>query len=251
MKKLVLVWTLFGIVALVLLLIVNSVTADPLFQEGEIEPEPGREGEIEPGREGEVEPEPGGVGEVEPEAAPNGTALRIDFEFTDDVARTGTYVVQEVGGGFVAEWYALDGWRDSGWIDELNISREAVHVQVLYYPTPEAEPTIMRILNPAGGTEYGWLARGIEHALEVEFPDEAIVSSGTGEQPVVESVPTRGTPLLVDGEQVHVVQSGNNLFRIGLQYGCSYQELAAYNDIANPGLIIVGQEIRIPASCRG
>jgi hypothetical protein len=30
----------------------------------------------------------------------------------------------------------------------------------------------MKILNHAGGKEYGWLARGMEHALEVEFPAE-------------------------------------------------------------------------------
>jgi hypothetical protein len=183
MKKLMHVWTLVGIVALILMLVVSSVGAEPLFQEGEIEPE------IEPGREGEIEPGgiPGDAGEAGEageavEAGPEGTATRIDFEFTDDVAREGRYVVQEAEGRFVAEWYALDGWRDSGWINNLNISREAVHVQVLYYPPTaegeaEPEPIVMDILNHAGGTEYGWLARDVEHALEVAWPDGTMVAA--------------------------------------------------------------------------
>lgn len=45
---------------------------------------------------------------------------------------------------------------------------------------------------------------------------------------------------------IHVVQPGETLFRIGLRYGYSYQELAAYNGIADPTRIEVGQQIRIP-----
>ena len=49
------------------------------------------------------------------------------------------------------------------------------------------------------------------------------------------------------GERIHVVQAGENLFRIGLQYGFTAQELATYNNIPNVDLINVGQESRIPA----
>ena len=48
------------------------------------------------------------------------------------------------------------------------------------------------------------------------------------------------------GEIIHTVQPGENLFRIGLRYGFTYQELAAYNGITNPAVISVGQQIRIP-----
>ncbi len=46
---------------------------------------------------------------------------------------------------------------------------------------------------------------------------------------------------------VHIVQPGENLFRIGLRYGVPYQELAALNGIGSDYRIDVGQEIRIPA----
>lgn len=96
--------------------------------------------------------------------------LRINFEIGGHVARTGLYVVQEVGGRVLASWYADEGWEDSGWITEIDISYPAVYVQVLYYAGPDTEPIVMRILNPAPGTQYGWLSRGMCHALEVAWP---------------------------------------------------------------------------------
>ena len=47
-------------------------------------------------------------------------------------------------------------------------------------------------------------------------------------------------------ERVHVVQAGENLYRIGLQYGISWTVLAEYNNLANANDIDVGQQIRIP-----
>lgn len=49
------------------------------------------------------------------------------------------------------------------------------------------------------------------------------------------------------GEQVHVVQGGENLFRISLRYGVSMQAIAQRNSIANFNLIFVGQRLIIPA----
>jgi LysM repeat protein len=45
---------------------------------------------------------------------------------------------------------------------------------------------------------------------------------------------------------VHIVQPGENLFRISLRYGKTVDEVAAYNGIANPHYIYPGQAIRIP-----
>ncbi len=64
--------------------------------------------------------------------------------------------------------------------------------------------------------------------------------------PVAGSTPPTGTTPPTTGEQVHVVQPGENLFRIALGYGLTTNELAAYNGIADPTLIFVGQVIRIP-----
>lgn len=48
-------------------------------------------------------------------------------------------------------------------------------------------------------------------------------------------------------ERIHVVQRGENLYRIGLQYGISWAVLAQYNNLPNANAITVGQQLRIPA----
>jgi LysM repeat protein len=73
--------------------------------------------------------------------------------------------------------------------------------------------------------------------------------------PVVEPTPLPAAPEATaeptaatssTGETIHIVQPGDNLFRIGLRYGFTYQELAAYNGITNPDSLTVGQQIKIP-----
>jgi len=46
---------------------------------------------------------------------------------------------------------------------------------------------------------------------------------------------------------VHVVQRGENLFRIALRYGTTVQALARANNLSNTSLIYVGQRLVIPA----
>jgi LysM repeat protein len=48
------------------------------------------------------------------------------------------------------------------------------------------------------------------------------------------------------GTTTHVVQQGENLFRIALRYGTSWPVLASYNGITNPNMIYVGQVLKIP-----
>ncbi|MBE0689865.1 MAG: LysM peptidoglycan-binding domain-containing protein, partial [Anaerolineae bacterium] len=48
------------------------------------------------------------------------------------------------------------------------------------------------------------------------------------------------------GQTVHVVQAGENLFRISLRYGVSMSAIAQVNGIANINLIFVGQRLVIP-----
>jgi LysM repeat protein len=69
-------------------------------------------------------------------------------------------------------------------------------------------------------------------------------------------IPTRpgqpaGQPTQPGGQpgqpgRTHVVQPGENLFRISLQYGVTLDALMRANGISNPNLIYVGQVLRIP-----
>ena len=60
------------------------------------------------------------------------------------------------------------------------------------------------------------------------------------------TVAAAGTPPAT--EVTHVIQPGENLYRIGLQYGYSWAVLAQYNNITNPNYVVVGQTIKIPAA---
>lgn len=66
-------------------------------------------------------------------------------------------------------------------------------------------------------------------------------SDAGGSAPVV-------TPPASGGETVYTVKKGDTLSAIAAKYGTTYQEIAAYNGIANPNLIRVGQKIKIPAA---
>ncbi|MBE9506987.1 MAG: LysM peptidoglycan-binding domain-containing protein [Chloroflexi bacterium] len=60
-------------------------------------------------------------------------------------------------------------------------------------------------------------------------------------------VPTQ-TPLPPTGQVTHVVQPGENLFRIAMRYNTTVNAIASANGIANPALIYVGQKLTIPSS---
>jgi len=143
--------------------------------------------------------------------------------------------------------------------------------------TPEGpvvpEETLPEAVTPAPGTEETGSPATEEPAApagEATVPAEGEQSETTPEQPAPEGgetspteaapaeeptavpAPTEAAPAAQPGvEQTYVVQSGDNLFRIGLRYGCSVLELSTYNGIAYPDWISVGQVIRIPATCGG
>ena len=67
--------------------------------------------------------------------------------------------------------------------------------------------------------------------------------------PIVEASALESVSGSVPGgadDRVHIVQAGENLYRIGLVYGFTVEELASYNNLENPDWLDIGQEIRIP-----
>lgn len=123
-------------------------------------------------------------------------------------------------------------------------------------PTPEATAAAQGVVTlptthtvQAGETLfsisqiYGVPEAEIQIANNIADPSNLTVGQ-------VLTIPAPGTtapPTAVPGqEQTYVVQPGDNLFRIGLRYGFTAAELAAYNGIPNMTLIYPGQVIRIP-----
>lgn len=64
-------------------------------------------------------------------------------------------------------------------------------------------------------------------------------------------VPPGPPPPPDGGPIVHIVQPGENLFRIALRYGTTVDAIARANNVANPWYIYVGQRLIIPGTDGG
>jgi len=105
--------------------------------------------------------------------------------------------------------------------------------------------------------KYGTTVQALVQANNITNPNLVFVGQvltipGAGITPTLPPggtiiAPTPQPTTAPTGETVHVVQPGENLFRVALKYGLSTAFLASYNSITNPNLIYVGQRIRIPS----
>lgn len=79
---------------------------------------------------------------------------------------------------------------------------------------------------------------------------QVLIIPAEGTEAVATAVPSEDATAVppVTEERSHVVQAGENLYRIGLNYGFTIEELASYNNIANPNVLELGQIIKIPPS---
>lgn len=89
----------------------------------------------------------------------------------------------------------------------------------------------------------------LEIGQEILIPAPGTIVLTSTPQPIVAETPaapplTQEPPPAAGG--THVVQAGENLYRIGLQYGCSTEQMATHNGIANAAQISVGQVLLIP-----
>jgi LysM repeat protein len=64
----------------------------------------------------------------------------------------------------------------------------------------------------------------------------------------VPAQPITGGPVVrvPSGSLIHVVQPGENIFRIGLRYNLTWDRIAAANRLINPHILFVGQQLVIP-----
>lgn len=118
--------------------------------------------------------------------------------------------------------------------------------------TPDifVNPTLPLATLPAGVvTTPGVVPDAASPTIQAPAPDGSVPleASPTPLPPAPEPTQPPAPTAAPTGEQIHIVAPGDNLFRIGLRYGFTAQELAAYNGIPNVDRIYVGQEIRIPA----
>ncbi len=80
-----------------------------------------------------------------------------------------------------------------------------------------------------------------------------VVERGPGSQPAP-SKPVAAKPAVrpADGRpDFHTVRKGDTLYSIALDHGLEYRELAQWNGITDPGVIRIGQQLRLRAPATG
>jgi LysM repeat protein len=127
-------------------------------------------------------------------------------------------------------------------------------------PVEEPEPPTQPEQPPAEGgqvihvVQSGDTLGRIAEQYEVTVDDIASVNGITNinvlavGQELIIPIGGLPEPPPTTAETVHIVQAGDNLFRIGLRYGFTVDELADYNNLDDPSKLEIGQEIRIPPS---
>ena len=121
----------------------------------------------------------------------------------------------------------------------------------------------MKVIPHWGTSSYYAMPAEVEGVFYVRDGAELTVSIGTEQttpeeptEPAEPSEPTEPTnpteptdptdPTEPAGEEVYIVQSGDNLYAIAEKYGTTYEILQAYNELEDPRKIYEGQEIKIP-----
>jgi lipoprotein-anchoring transpeptidase ErfK/SrfK len=94
---------------------------------------------------------------------------------------------------------------------------------------------------------YGTTYQEVAAANGIANPHRIYV----GQRLVIHGVQPESGEEPAASNQVHIVQRGENLYRIALRYGTNYHSLAAANGIRNPALIFVGQAVVIAGAGDG
>ncbi len=110
----------------------------------------------------------------------------------------------------------------------------------------------------AGGSSTGASGQTLAY-VQVDGPGSAlayaqVTASGgvtayaqlTGSGQALAMAQSSATSAIGSSGQYHVVQAGENLFRIALRYGTTVSVLAAINNISNPKVIYIGQKVYLP-----
>ncbi len=123
--------------------------------------------------------------------------------------------------------------------------------------TPEASTTEPAPQTTAGpsvhSVQAGETLGQIAQIYGVSVNDIAVANNITdintldvGQQLVIPAPGSGDNGAPQTGEQQYIVQAGDTLFQIGLRYGVTIEELTAYNNLADPNDLEVGQLILIP-----
>jgi hypothetical protein len=146
--------------------------------------------------------------------------------------------------------------------NSITVTVEDGQLEIIDGPTARAGQTLAGVMDNTGKILF-WSAPRPSNAEENQamsvvksafnrlgfsVSPSPLPSSPTPFAPIsATTTPQPSTTTSICGK-THVVQAGENLFRIALRYGVALDAVAAANGLANPYLIHVGQQLVIPCS---
>jgi len=86
-----------------------------------------------------------------------------------------------------------------------------------------------------------------EEAQATPEPTAVLITEATPEPSPESTTEAMAEPVVAATPGQHIVQAGENLFRIALRYGTTVDAIAQANGITNAALIYVGQVLTIPS----
>lgn len=137
-------------------------------------------------------------------------------------------------------------------------------LDVTFTSSPDAKNLVAKSKNMTyvGAADNGFAKYSLDLSVKAEAPSTEPTTPAQPEKPVTPSVPTKPSEPATKPDpkpttkpvpskpstngKVYVIQKGDNLYRIGLQFGVSWEKIAKANGISNVRGLKIGQQIMIP-----
>ncbi|MEC0368377.1 bifunctional 2',3'-cyclic-nucleotide 2'-phosphodiesterase/3'-nucleotidase [Paenibacillus chibensis] len=137
-------------------------------------------------------------------------------------------------------------------------------LNVTFTSSPDAKDLVAKSKNMTyvGAADNGFAKYSLDLSVKAEAPSTEPTTPAQPEKPVTPSVPTKPSEPATKPDpkpttkpepskpstngKVYVIQKGDNLYRIGLQFGVSWEKIAKANGISNVRGLKIGQQIMIP-----
>lgn len=137
-------------------------------------------------------------------------------------------------------------------------------LDVTFTSSPDAKDLVAKSKNMTyvGAADNGFAKYSLDLSVKAEAPSTEPTTPAQPEKPVTPSVPTKPSEPATKPDpkpttkpvpskpstngKVYVIQKGDNLYRIGLQFGVSWEKIAKANGISNVRGLKIGQQIMIP-----